>query len=624
MRRGTGRALVAAWVGLALGACGGGTTDPPPPPPPPPPPGGPPPPPAIALDMAAGDVVTLTDPAEVRSFQIVGASQPREYEVIVQSATEQFGGDFDMILELEGPGAAASRAASASSGPAAGGFTDRELALRASSFELETLLRERTRAELSRRGARPLRLDQGGGISAAVAPGSPPQLGEMLSFGFGVDPGLFADCDSGVTVDAEVTFVGQNFTIAEDVQLAGQFTASDYQEIGQQLDDVIHPTVTSYFGTTVDIDDNQTVIALITAEVNKLSTAGSGSVIAGFFFTGDLSDQQDCAASNEGEIFYLIGPDPNGQFGPNVSLDFANILARTTVAHEFLHLINTQQRVTIGGGGFGDREDAWLDEGLAHLAEEISGLAAAGLGTRTNHDLDDVASTQVELDAFNDFHLLNFDRFGGFLYDGPHTTQALGDVSGDDPGGSASLNFRGFGYGFARWLGDRFGPAGSGTLPGSREEVLFRELSTGGPNHLRGTANVERAISVVAGSSLTWDELLASYLASLAVDDAGVAGIDPMTQFETWDMRGMYEQLNGSNLGDERPFDRVYPLSPTLVTLGTGTDQSLSFSVHRGAGRFVRLVGSGPTPDAILRVTDAAGAALGSSVAAQVTIIRTR
>ena len=80
-----------------------------------------------------------------------------------------------------------------------------------------------------------------------------------------------------------------------------------------------------------------------------------------------------------------------------------------------------------------DLEHSWLDEGLAHLAEELAGLASVGLGTRSNFDLSAVLNSDEELDAFNDFHLLNFDRFGRFLQGGcpaksvgPANTQALG------------------------------------------------------------------------------------------------------------------------------------------------------------------------------------------------------
>ncbi|MCG8469191.1 MAG: hypothetical protein MJB57_13460 [Gemmatimonadetes bacterium] len=574
--------------------------------------------------MGVGEVVTLSDAAQVRSFRIAGGGESRDYRMIVHSASESPGATTAMQVVLTADGASGNavptqplRARPPSR------LSDRELRLRASSYEQERILKRRADEELRRVGARAYR--PGLDVSASVVSGSPPQLGEVLTFKVGIALPLSGDCNSNITVTGEVKYAGQHFTIVEDQQVAGHFTNADFQEIGQQLDDVVYPTNVAYFGAPADIDNNETVIALITAEVNKLTPAGSNAIIAGFFLAGDLADVSSCPASNQGEIFYLAGPDPNSTFGAEISLDFANTLARTTVAHEFLHLINTQQRVTIGGGSLvSDREDAWLDEALAHLAEELAGLVDAGFGTRANLGLAQITATDPQLDAFNDFHLLNFDRFGTFLYDGPEETLALGDASGFDPGGEASLPFRGFAYGFVRWLGDHFGPSGAGVLPGSREELLFRELSSGGPTFLKGIANVERAVQVVGSSNLQWEELLSYYLASLVVDDDAPSGVDPMTQFASWDMRDVFGALNGSNLGNSEPFNRLYPLLPSSVTLSSSTNQTISFTTNASTGRFISLTSPGTSPDLDVGITNQSGADLSAGARGRVTIIRTR
>ena len=619
--------------GVAFTACGEGTTDPPPVPPLPPEPVTP----AISLDMTLGEVVTLTDPSQVRVFQLNGGGESRDYEVIVQSASSSFGGWTDMQVKIKAQGASANAVPVELPQlfPTLSGF-ERERVLRASSFSRERALRASTRRELLRVGARPLRVKRNASASI-VSSGSPPQLGQMMDFTIGVDENLNGDCSNPTIISGEVMYVGQNFTIVEDVQFAAELSSSqrlssaDYQKIGDQLDTVVFPTDVAYFGAPADIDSNGTVIALITAEVNRMSEAGSGSIIAGFFWSGDLMGKASCPASNEGEIFYLAGPDPNSTFGAEIDLDFANTLARTTVAHEFFHLLNTQQRITKGGGNLStDLEHSWLDEGLAHLAEEVAGLASVGLGTRSNFDLSAVLNSDEELDAFNDFHLLNFDRFGRFLQGGcpeksvgPANTQALGATGGSDPGGVESLKFRGFAYGFVRWLGDQFGPEGSGQVPGSREEDLFRELSSGGPSHLSGVANVLRGIQVVSGSNVEWRELVASYMASLVVDDAAPAGVDPRTQFKTWDLRGLFQQANDNPADLGCPFDRTYPLFPAVVTLTPSLNQTISFTVNSATGRFISMSSSGVAPDVVLEVMNPSGGALLSDARAQVTIIRT-
>ena len=638
---------MAGLSGLVLAACGGdGTTDPPPPPPPvvmgcgagaaeTPVSGS-----ITTVDIAPGELVTLDSPGDVRAFRLAGGEEPRNYEVIVQSTSIVPG------LSTQGCIRVRAERASANAAPArpepltpVSGFTSRDLRRRASWFENERLLREREREELARVGARPIRQrTRRFDAAAPMAAMAPPGLGDTLSFTIGVNSEFRVDCRNTTLIRGEVRHAGEHFTVVEDLEFATQpasdrFTEEEFETIGRQLDEIVYPMDVAYFGEPGDIDDNGTVFALITAEVNKLTPAGEESIVAGFFLAQDLTSASSCPASNEGEIFYLVGPDPDEDYGADISLTFANALARTTVAHEFVHLLNTQQRVTLGNGSFSDREVAWLDEGMAHLAEEIAGLRTGSFGTRDNLDLEAITASEEQLTVYNHFHLLNHIRLGRFLRggcptpdpDGPASVLALGDSGGEDPGGVESLAFRGFGYSFVRWLGDHFGESGDGgALPGSREEGLFRELSSGGPAHAKSTGNVERAIRAVAGSDLSWDDLLPLYLASLVADDNAPAEADPRTQWRTWNLRGLYGQLNGSNLGDGCPFTREFPLSPSRVSLHAGTNSAIEFMMNASTGRFVSMTGTGAHPDVLVQITDADGDNLPSRARPQVTILRVR
>lgn len=621
--------MALAWI--AASACGGdGGTGPTPPPPPPPGTAEP----AITLDLAPGESVVLRDPDEVRAFQLDGGPETREYQVVVQSASDVFGTQTPMRLQLTASGASASVVDAAPAPRPRLGFSRLPdlVERRMSWYAQERRLRTAMRNELQRVGARPIRRgERAVGPRLSVAP-APPTPGDMVQFNLVVTPSLQVECDNPTTIDAEFKFVGQHFAIAEDVQVAGNFSAADYLELGQLFDDTVYPLETSYFGEPADIDGNDVVVALITAEVNKLTPAGSGTLIAGFFFGGDLSDAADCAGSNEGELLYIVAPDPDGEFSDPIEVDGAISLARTTVGHEFLHLLNTQQRVTIGGGTFFDQEDAWLDEGLAHLAEELVGLAEGGKGTRANLDLDALVTTQSSQDAFNDFHLINLLRVARFMLD-PEGTPALGDSQGDDPNDESTLLMRGFGYTMARWLGDQFGPSGSGELPGSDEAALFRELSSGGPSLLQGTANVERAVQQVGGQPVPWEDLIANFLGMLVLDDTGLTGLEEELQSKTWDYRGLFLQLsqadfccdeNGNTVPPPTVFQNEFPLMPVELSLGSTTSSSRNFTVNASTGAFFHITGSQATPDAVIEVTTNSGADLEPEAVAQVTIVRIR
>jgi len=616
-----------AWFGAACGGDGTGPNLPPPPP------GGGA---AINLDLALGESTTLTDPDEVRKFGIDGAATGRQYQVIVQSATETFGVSTPLRLKVAAAGTSANIT---EPGPTrfvpSLSSSSRQLERRQRGLMLEDRLRENTRRELARVGAQPVLAGTRSGAGGArfnVA-STPPSVGQSVTFKLGVNPDLSVDCNSTQTIDATIKWVGNNFAIAEDTEITAGFSASEFDGLGQLLDATTFPLETAYFGSPADIDNNQVVIALITAKVNRMTPRGANFLVAGFFWNGDLSNLQSCAASNEGELFYLLGPDPGGVFSDPIPTDGALSLARTTVGHEFLHLLNSQQRITIGGGGTLANEDAWLDEGLAHLAEELNGLAEAGLSVRGNLDLDGLVppGDAIAGAAFNDFHILNLQRAARFALD-PEGTPALGDASGRDPGGLESLKMRGFGYLFVRWLGDQFGPAGSGVLPGSMEQMLFRELSTGGPSFLGGTANVERAVQVVSGQTRTWDELLADFLGMLAVDDNGVAGIDPAKSSRTWNYPGLFGQLSQASFidpqGNPAPppveLQNPYPLIPDFISINQTTNATKSATLDASTGAFFILDSTAATPDLVLEVTTSTGGALPPGAAAQVTIIRTR
>ncbi len=612
-----------------------------------------------------GELIRMASPDSVRAFRLPAAAAARSYELIVQSASEVPGQSFDGRVRIraerassgdaldgaavqpgraypgEIPGAESrpSAALAGRAGPIAGlpDQMDRDLQRWASWFEREHLLRQRVYEEVARTGASAIRPARGDGTRGYAA--QPPRLGDTIAYTVGVATDLIARCDNPTVVRGEVKYAGRHFTVVEDLQLGMQpedqrFSASDFAEIGRQLDDIIYPVSIAYFGENADIDDNESVIALITPAVNALTPAddNTNTLVAGFFLALDLIPKRTCPASNEGEIFYLAGPDPDREFGTEVSLEFADNLVRTTVAHEFVHLLNTQQRVTIGGGDIQrDREHAWLDEGLAHLAEEISGFRTAGIGTRSNLDLAAVTQSDADLVTYNRFHLLNHNRVGRFLRggcprgsDGPAATLALGDDRGRDPGGVESLAFRGFSYAFARWLGDHFGESGSGALPGSREEGLFLELSSGGPTHAAGTANIERAVRTVAGADMQWEELLSLFLASVLDNSAGTGATDERAQWKSWNLAALYGQLSDSNLGDRCPFNEAYPLSPTNVTLHVATNSVVEFTIKSSTGRYLSLASSGATPATLVEITDRSGSGLPSSARTQLTLLRTR
>jgi hypothetical protein len=629
--RRAGLAALCGTAGLLLVGCGGPTEPPPPPPPP-------------SLDLAVGESAIVAGSAQLSELTLKGGPGPREYVMAVQSAGRLASGNWPMSLA----GATLSAQSAASSARPAGsldaaevsrhkltsqGLSDADLpALHAIN---ELVMRSSVRRELLRSGARPARsLGGPGGSEAAIAfraarSAVVPSVGERRDFLFSVQPDLTVSCeDTAAVINASVKAVGEHFVIYRDLQENSGFSAADYAEMLAVLEDVVYRVNTSYFGEPADIDGNDRIVVLVTEETNKLSGSSGLTFIAGFFVPSDLSDSGDldgggtgaggiCATSNEAEILYVIAPDPEGTYGIPHTVEFAKKTVIGVSAHELQHLIAAERRLIFGSGGFGDLEDTWVDEGLSHVAEEVSGLAAAGLPLRSNLSFEDVVADR---DVFNRFHLDNFSRLGqtsgcGGWMKSPEDTQT---IVAEDPGGCSGLRYRGFAWIFMRWLGDHEGPAGSGVVPGSGEAALFREIVGGGPTLMTGISNIERAVAAV-GSGRSWEALLADFLIAPAADDRA-EGAPPRTQILTWDLPDVFLGLHADE-GTRRNFALPFPLE--IESLGFTMVQE-QFSVRSSTAKYFSLASDAATSDYEIRLLDTAGLPITADAAAQLTIFRVR
>ena len=624
----------AALLGTALvllAGCGGPTEPPPPPPP--------------TLDLAVGESAVVAGGAQLSEMTLEGGSGPREYVIAVQSAGRLASGNWPMSLA----GAAVSAQAAARSTRRAGSLEAAELSggmlapqslsdadLPALHQINELVMRSSARRELLRSGARPARgAVAGRGESDAAVEfrtarrALVPVVGERRDFLFSVHPDLTVSCeDTAAVIHSSVKAVGEHFAIYRDLQENSGFTAADYEEMLAALEDVVYPVNTSYFGEPADIDGNERIIVLVTEETNRLSGSSGLTFIAGFFVPSDLADSGDaegggtaagglCTTSNEAEILYLIAPDPGGKYGIPHTVEFAKETVIGVSAHELQHLIGAERRLIFGSGGFGDLEDTWVDEGLSHVAEELNGLAAAGLPLRSNLSFEEAfADTNV----FNRFHLSNFSRLGqtsgcGGWMKSPEDTQTI--VS-EDPSGCSGLRYRGFAWIFMRWLGDHEGPSGSGVVPGSGEAALFREIVGGGPTLMTGISNIERAVDEV-GSGRSWEALLADFLIAPGADDRA-EGAPPRTQILTWDLPDVFQGLHEDDV-TRLNFNVPYPLN--IESLGFTTVQK-QFSVRSSTAKYFSLASDAATPDYEIRLLDTAGLPITAEAEAQLTIFRVR
>ncbi|HUP19869.1 MAG TPA: IPT/TIG domain-containing protein [Gemmatimonadota bacterium] len=168
--------------------------------------------------------------------------------------------------------------------------------------------------------------------------------------------------------NARLEYDGPHVQIYVDEEVPAQtFPSAEARVLGQTFEARVYDAIRAAYGSESDIDGNGKPIVLVTPMVNVRSS--SSGFVLGFFSPGDLAEH---SFTNRGEIFYLMTPDPTGQWGPATpaAADLRITLARVA-AHEFVHMINANER-TLTRGYPGQRY--WLEEGLAHYGEHVVGM----------------------------------------------------------------------------------------------------------------------------------------------------------------------------------------------------------------------------------------------------------
>jgi hypothetical protein len=331
---------------------------------------------------------------------------------------------------------------------------------------------------------------------AAVSPAAVPALGESRSFNVLNAQGGF---DRVGAVARSIS--SQAAIFVDTLAPPGGFTTAELDALAARFDQVIHPRVTTTFGSASDLDANARIVILFTPAVNRLTPAGSSSFIGGFFFGVDLLPANN--GSNAAEIFYAIVPDPDGIYGNTRSKTSVANVVPAILAHEFQHMVHFNERILVRSAA--SQEALWLSEALAQMAEEMVYRDYVALG--------DSASQVI-------FRSGTRARSRQYL-------QRPDTVSVIVTSGQGSLPERGAGFLNLLYLEDQ--------LEG---DVLERLTQT----DLTGVANVE----AVTGTD--WPDLLADWWAAIYLDQPAPE-LGPL-QYPDIDLKG---------------FLAPFPLAPTAI-----------------------------------------------------------
>ena len=368
-----------------------------------------------------------------------------------------------------------------------------------------------------------------GAVNPPPAVGSTVQFKVLTSAGFGGVTTTACSASGFMSTTGVVQYVSQHAIIVSDVNSpGGGFSSADFRAIGDEFDQMIYPTDVSYFGTPTDIDNNGHIFIYYTPAVNKLTAAGQATTtgyVGGFFFAGDLypPTTSGCLSSNQGEIFYLLAPDPRGVNGNSFSTAFVRQVTRGTVAHEFQHMINSGNRYI--SPALVNFEATWLDEGLAHLAEDAVGRVEAGFADNSAVGYSDI--TSIDTTITQAFFLQNFARTKYYV-ERPDTTGAIVNHTK----AAANLASRGAEWSLLRYAADWFNSGGN---PRTLTRALVAGPDTG-------------SVNLVKAAGVPMDTILARYLVTLYTDHRSFLPTGSPYNYKSYNLRQL---VTGTLVGSE-------------------------------------------------------------------------
>lgn len=157
-------------------------------------------------------------------------------------------------------------------------------------------------------------------------------------------------------------------------QSVDQLSAGLADEIVRLMDDDIIPGSAARLGMHRDIDGDGKLTVLLTPWLSKLQ--GGRTTVNGFVRSSDFRSGLEAPFSNQADVLYL---NSNLQSGGEL---------RTLLAHEYTHAVCFSRRLPSENvpAGLPEEED-WLNEAIAHVAENLHATGWSNLDYRIHNFL---------------------------------------------------------------------------------------------------------------------------------------------------------------------------------------------------------------------------------------------
>jgi hypothetical protein len=320
-------------------------------------------------------------------------------------------------------------------------------------------------------------------------------------------------------VRGRVVATGRHVRVYLDTRLnAASLAPGLVEDIISRFDNEIIPLAERALGRYRDVDGDGRFSVLLTAWLGRLE--GGRTSLGGFVRGADFRLDIDPPFSNRCDMLYL---NADLQPGPHLG---------ALLAHEYAHAVCVSERAPVIGAGSAPSEDDWLNEAIAHLAENLYDVSWSNLDYRISRYLSDPAAYPLVVPDYYEaglwrnhgcrgatFLMLRWcvDQFGEDLLRqlvrGPAAgvrnleaatgrrfdelyrrwTVAVGMASGDAAGGYRSVRLHGVlcGWGLAGPRRELWDAAGDGRLlilKGTTTSFVEVRASRAGARSLRLTA----------------------------------------------------------------------------------------------------------------------------------------
>jgi hypothetical protein len=247
--------------------------------------------------------------------------------------------------------------------------------------------------------------------AASSRPPSPRRLFHLM-----VKDGDVASASNYTAVQGVLKGVGlrvQVYVAPEDETAVSSDTIRD---VIASFDDRIYPVAAKRFGTADDVDGDGRFTVLISSWLSHLG--GGRYSVDGFVRVADMDPAFHSPFGNHCDMMYL-----SSDLKPGAHL-------RTIMAHEYMHAVaySRKSHTRPACRGCPIEEEGWLDEAMAHLAEDVHGFSTSNIDYRVRAFLNQPERYQLVVD---DYYAADLFRSHGN---------------------------RGSTYLFLRWCADRYGP----------------------------------------------------------------------------------------------------------------------------------------------------------------------